>query len=80
LEICSNGKCVVDKNHKANGVPYCEGTKIITSVVSGSKDTACATNTTTKDCAIYGVDMTCAEENGEAKCVHKAECSKMQIV
>ena len=74
LEICSNGKCVIDKNNKANGVPYCEGTKIITTIVSGSKDTACATNTTAKDCAMYAVDMTCAEENGEAKCVQEKKC------
>ena len=75
LEVCENGKCVLNRDDKCNGEEYCEGTKIVTCTRSGSKDTACASSTQeVKDCTDGGKKAyTCSMESGRAECVSTSE-------
>jgi len=73
LEICDNGKCVLDEDDECDGNHYwCEGKQIVSCIKTGSKDTSCATQKPViENC---GEDRICSMASGKAECVNPTNC------
>lgn len=74
LEICENGRCVINEKDPCNGKEFCDGNKRVACVKHGAKP-KCQTHREEDDCTAYGSDYICSEEGGKTKCVQDSECN-----